>query len=111
MRLEPIWPADVGGIDWTKFLKAMVGIIWAYHGWMNLAPMAEEVKEPSRNLPFSFVTGTLSIIVIYCSVNVAYHLVVPRSDMIELGVPAPSPRFSPRACSARSACWRRRRRS
>jgi APA family basic amino acid/polyamine antiporter len=87
--LEPIWPRDVAGIDWTRFLKAMVGIIWAYHGWMNLAPMAGEVKEPNRNLPLAFVAGTLAIIVLYCSVNVAYHLVVPRADMIALGGNSP----------------------
>lgn len=88
-RLQPIWPTDFGGIDWTKFLKAMVGIIWAYHGWMNLAPMAEEVKDPNRNLPLSFLMGTLAIIVLYCSANFAYHLVVPREDMVTLGGASP----------------------
>src|SRR5262249_41951950 len=88
-RLEPIWPADVAAIDWTKFLKAMVGIIWAYHGWMNLAPMAEEVKDPNRNLPLSFLMGTTAVMLLYCSVNVAYHMVVPRADMILLGGSSP----------------------
>jgi amino acid transporter len=88
-RLQPIWPDTAASIDWTKFLKAMVGIIWAYHGWMNLAPMAEEVKEPNRNLPLSFLMGTLAIIVLYCSANFAYHLVVPRQDMVELGGTSP----------------------
>ncbi len=88
-RLEPIWPTDPAGIDWSKFGSAMVGILWAYHGWMNLAPMAEEVHEPGRNLPLSFLMGTLAIIVLYCSVNVAYHLVVPRGDMIALGGDSP----------------------
>lgn len=90
-RLEPIWPASAGAIDWTKFLKAMVGIIWAYHGWMNLAPMAEEVKNPNRNLPLAFVLGTVSIIVLYCTVNAAYHLVVPRSDMADIKIGGVSP--------------------
>jgi basic amino acid/polyamine antiporter, APA family len=89
--LEPIWPADFAGIDWTKFLKAMVGIIWAYHGWMNLAPMAGEVKEPNRNLPLAFVMGTLAIIVLYCSVNAAYHLVVPRAEMADLKIGGVTP--------------------
>jgi amino acid transporter len=88
-RLQPIWPTDFAGIDWTKFLKAMVGIIWAYHGWMNLAPMAEEVKEPNRNLPLAFLMGTLAIIVLYCSANFAYHLVVPREEMVTLGGNSP----------------------
>ena len=90
-RLEPIWPPDLAGIDWTRFLKAMVAIIWAYHGWMNLAPMAEEVKDPNRNLPLAFLMGTLAIIVLYCSVNVAYHLVVPRADMADNAIGGASP--------------------
>jgi amino acid transporter len=81
-RLEPIWPAHISDINWSKFGSALVGIIWAYHGWMNLAPMAEEVKNPSRNLPLAFLLGTLAIIVLYVSVNVAYHLVITRSEMV-----------------------------
>jgi amino acid transporter len=88
-RLDPIWPAEASDIDWSKFGSALVGILWAYHGWMNLAPMAEEVHEPNRNLPLSFLMGTLAVIVLYCSVNVAYHLVVPRGDMILLGDGSP----------------------
>jgi amino acid transporter len=51
--------------------------------------MAEEIKEPNRNLPLSFLMGTLAVIALYCSVNVAYHLVVPRADMIERGGTSP----------------------
>lgn len=90
-RLEPIWPAEWTGIDWSKFGSALVGIIWAYHGWMNLAPMAEEVKEPNRNIPLAFLMGTLAIIVLYLSVNIAYHLVVPRSDMADVNIGGASP--------------------
>ena len=87
--LAPIWPADWAGIDWTLFGKALVGILWAYHGWMNLAPMAGEVKNPSRNLPLSFLMGTGAVIILYCSVNVAYHLVISRPDMIARGGDSP----------------------
>lgn len=90
-NLEPVWPADWGGINWSKFGSALVGILWAYHGWMNLAPMAEEVKNPNRNLPLSFLMGTTAVIVLYLSVNVAYHLVVPRADMIAPGLGGTSP--------------------
>src|ERR1019366_8073881 len=89
--LEPVWPAEWSGIDWSKFGSALVGIIWAYHGWMNLAPMAEEVKEPNRNIPLAFLMGTLAIIVLYLSVNVAYPLVVPRSDMADVNIGGASP--------------------
>lgn len=88
-RLSPVWPQDWATVNWSLFGRALVGILWAYHGWMNLAPMAEEVKEPNRNLPLSFLMGTGAIIVLYCSVNVAYHLVVSRREMIDLGGDSP----------------------
>jgi APA family basic amino acid/polyamine antiporter len=81
-RLAPIWPAHFSDLNWSKFGSALVGIFWAYHGWMNLAPMAEEVKNPNRNLPLAFLIGTLAIILLYVSVNVAYHLVITRSEMV-----------------------------
>ncbi|MBM3997647.1 MAG: amino acid permease [Planctomycetes bacterium] len=87
--LDPVWPEDWAGVNWSLFGKALVGILWAYHGWMNLAPVAEEVEEPNRNLPLAFMLGTLSVIVLYVSVNVAYHLIVSRADMIALGGDSP----------------------
>ncbi len=88
-RLEPIWPATWSSFDWIKFGSALVAILWAYDGWMNLAPMGEEVKEPSRNIPIAFLLGSLAIIVLYVSANVAYHFVVPREVMIREGGSSP----------------------
>ena len=51
--------------------------------------MGEEVKEPSRNIPLAFLMGSLAIIVLYVSANVAYHFVVPRADMIQFGKDSP----------------------
>jgi basic amino acid/polyamine antiporter, APA family len=88
-RLDPIWPADFTAIDWSKFGAAMVGVIWAYHGWMNIAPIAEEIRDPGRNIPFALIAGTLTLITLYLLCNLAYHLVVDRSDMIARGGTTP----------------------
>ena len=85
-RLQPVWPADWSAFNWSSFGSALVGILWAYHGWMNLAPVAEEVKEPSRNLPLAFLMGTMAVMILYVSVNVAYALVVPHADMASLEI-------------------------
>jgi amino acid transporter len=82
-RLEPIWPESVSAINWSKFGAAMIGAIWAYHGWMNLGPVAEEVREPGRNIPLSLIAGTLTVIAVYVSANFAYYLVVPRDVMAD----------------------------
>ncbi len=84
-RLDPVWPAGVRAIDWGRFGAALVGVLWAYHGWMNIAPVAEEVRDPGRNIPFAVIVGTLAIMALYLSVNFAYYVVVPRDEMIREG--------------------------
>src|SRR5207249_2848728 len=58
-RLTPLWPADWLAVDWSRFGAALVAVLWAYHGWMNIAPVAEEVRNPSRNIPLALLCGTL----------------------------------------------------
>ena len=79
--LERVWPSSVTDIDWSRFGGAMVGVIWAYHGWMNIAPVAEEIRAPGRNIPLALIAGTLTIMALYLAVNFAYHVVVPRNIM------------------------------
>ena len=59
-----------GGI--TGFGAAMLGALWAYDGWQNVAPLAGEVRDPQRNLPRAFVGGTLVVAALYLLVNLAY---------------------------------------
>ena len=70
-------------MNWSLFGAALVGVLWAYHGWMNIAPVAEEVKNPQRNIPLALLVGVLLLIALYCGVNVAYYLVIPREEMKE----------------------------
>ena len=83
-NLEPVWPADWAAVSWVKFGGALVGVFWAYHGWMNIAPIAEEVKDPQRNLPRAVISGVLLLIALYVSVNLAYYLIIPSAEIATL---------------------------
>jgi amino acid transporter len=83
-NLEPVWPKVWGGVNWSKFLTAMVGVIWAYHGWMNIGSVAEEIKNPKRNIPLSLLLGQGIIILLYLGANFAYFLVIPHPEMKNL---------------------------
>jgi APA family basic amino acid/polyamine antiporter len=84
-NISPAWPADWSAVSWSGFGTALVGVYWAYHGWMNIAPIAEEVKTPQRNIPLALILGVGTIIVLYLGANFAYYLVLPRADIIKLG--------------------------
>lgn len=83
-HMSPAWPDTWGAVKWGAFGAAMVGVIWAYHGWMNIGMMAGEVKDPQRNIPLSLVVGIFVLIVLYCGANAAYYTVIPRDQMKEL---------------------------
>src|SRR5207249_3939882 len=51
---------------------AMIGVLWAYEGWANVAASAGETLEPQRSFPRGIVIGTAALIAIYLLANVAY---------------------------------------
>jgi len=82
-----VTPVDATGVLGTphtslsSFGVALIGVLWAYHGWHHLSHAAGEVKNPSRVLPRGYFLGTLVVILVYLSANLAYLRVVPLSAM------------------------------
>jgi APA family basic amino acid/polyamine antiporter len=68
-----------GGI--AGFGAAMLGALWAYDGWNNVAPLAGEIRDPQRNLPRAFVGGMLVVAFLYVFVNLAYFYVLTPSQV------------------------------
>ena len=93
-NLGAIWPLDVSAEYFKKFGAALVGVLWAYHGWMNIGPVAEEVRNPQRNIPLALVGGVTLLIVIYLGANVSYYLVIPREEMREVKSTAVATEFA-----------------
>jgi APA family basic amino acid/polyamine antiporter len=80
-RLSPVWPRGFG-LSWLGgMMAAMVGVLWAYDGWVNLTPLAEEVRDPGRNVPRAMILGMAVLIAIYLAVTLAYHWVLPLSEV------------------------------
>jgi amino acid transporter len=63
---------------------AFLAVLWAYHGWMNVAPIGEEIRHPQRNIPLALLGGTLIIIALYLGANLAYYRVIPIPEMAAL---------------------------
>jgi APA family basic amino acid/polyamine antiporter len=66
----------------------MLGALWAYDGWNNLAFMAGEVKNPERNLPLALITSMFIIMALYLFVNLSYYHVLTPTEIAS--VPASS---------------------
>jgi APA family basic amino acid/polyamine antiporter len=70
-----------GGL--TPFFAAMgigfISVFWAYEGWVYVAWMAGEIRQPERTIPRSLVIGVLAVMLLYCAVNAAYLYALPTS--------------------------------
>jgi len=71
-----------GGV--AGFGAAMLGALWAYDGWNNVAPLAGEIRDPQRNLPRAFIGGTLVVAALYLFVNTAYYYVLTPLEIASI---------------------------
>jgi amino acid transporter len=63
----------------------LLAVLWAYDGWHGLAPLAEEVRKPQRNIPLALFAGVGILVLLYVSANVAYHGVLSMPEMKAAG--------------------------
>jgi APA family basic amino acid/polyamine antiporter len=78
-NMEPPTPrpsATLVPFSMVRFGGALLGVIWAYHGWMNIAPVAEEIKNPNRNIPVALLGGIGILIFLYVGANLSYFHVM-----------------------------------
>ena len=61
---------------------ATVATLWAYEGWTNLNPVAEEMKNPGKDLPKALILGIGVITVIYALFIFAIYKVLPADQVV-----------------------------
>ena len=74
-NFHTIFTGAQGGF--AGFMVALIAALWAYDGWNDLNMVAEEVKQPERNLPIALIAGVLTVGLLYMAVNAAIQYVLP----------------------------------
>lgn len=69
---NPFFPEDFTSSTILAVGAAMRYSFFAFSGWEGATYVAEEVKNPRRNLPLSLFIGISGVIVLYLSANAAY---------------------------------------
>lgn len=67
---------------------ALVPVLFSYGGWQNCNNIAEEIKNPHRNMPLAILTGTIAVILIYTTVNLVYLRVLGVDGLASTTTPA-----------------------
>ncbi len=85
-NLTPFWPTSQGSATIFKgMMAAMVSVLWAYDGWTNVTPIAEEIRDPGRNIPRALIIGMVVLITAYLGMTLAYHYVLPMTRIQTAG--------------------------
>ncbi|SDF52253.1 APC family permease [Sporolituus thermophilus] len=80
-----IWDMPSGQAERTGIGAAILATLWAYDGWMLVAFVAGEMKEPAKLLPKAIVVGLSVVMVAYLTVNMALLHVLPAAEIVRLG--------------------------
>jgi APA family basic amino acid/polyamine antiporter len=70
--------APVAPAGW---LLALIPVMFTYSGWNAAAYVAEEVRDPGRNVPRALALGTGAVIAIYLLLNALYLYVIPAGEL------------------------------
>ncbi|MBM3807638.1 MAG: amino acid permease [Acidimicrobiia bacterium] len=73
-----------GSVTTGNWLFAFIPVMLAYSGWNASAYVAEEIRDPGRNLPRSLAIGTIAVIAVYFGVNVLYLYVFSVGELAAL---------------------------
>lgn len=79
----PLWGMPSSGALLASVGVAMIATLWSYDGWNSLTFLAGEVIEPQKNIPRALIVGTLIVIVIYVSTNMAYLYILPIGQIAQ----------------------------
>lgn len=63
---------------------ATVATLWAYEGWANLNTVAEEMKNPKKNLPLAIIIAIGGILVLYTLFNYSIYKVIPHEEIVTM---------------------------
>jgi basic amino acid/polyamine antiporter, APA family len=73
--------AHASAVPW--FL-ALVPVMFSYSGWNAAAYVAEEVRQPTRNVPLALGLGTIAVVVLYLGLNAVYVFAMPIDQIAAL---------------------------
>ncbi|MEQ1573715.1 MAG: amino acid permease [Vicinamibacterales bacterium] len=78
---DPVHLSQSAPVAPAGWLLALIPVMFTYSGWNAAAYVAEEVREPGRNVPRALALGSGAVIAIYLLLNVLYLYVFPAGEL------------------------------
>ena len=79
---------SAGPVTMSAWGLALIPVMFSYSGWNAATYVAEEMRDPERNVPLAMGVGTVSVVLIYLLLNVLniYALPVPALATVDTRV-------------------------
>jgi len=61
---------------------ALLGVLWAYDGWLSTCTLGSEMKRPEKDLPIAIIVGVLFVMAVYVLFNLAIFNVLPATLVV-----------------------------
>jgi APA family basic amino acid/polyamine antiporter len=68
----------------TGWMPALIPVMFTFSGWNAAAYVAEEIRNPGRNVPMALGLGTLAVVAIYLALNLLYVYAMPIQELAQL---------------------------
>jgi APA family basic amino acid/polyamine antiporter len=78
-----------GSFGAAGLLMALVPVMFTYSGWNAAAYVAEEIRDPGRNVPLALGLGTVAVVAIYLALNALYLHALPIAELAHINDPSP----------------------
>ena len=88
-----------------SWATAMIPVMFSYSGWNAATYVAEEIREPGRNVPRALALGTATVVLLYVALNAVYLYALPIASFggVRVGETATARLLGQSAASALSA--------
>jgi basic amino acid/polyamine antiporter, APA family len=70
----------------SGLLLALIPVMFSYSGWNAASYIAEEIKDPGRNVPRALAMGTAAVVVVYAAMNIVYIYALDVRAMADVQV-------------------------
>jgi len=70
-NFEPFWPGESASALIVPFGVAMIGVLFAFDGWIEITYVGSELRRPGRDMPLSIILSTVLVALLYVGVSVA----------------------------------------
>ena len=78
----PAAAVAASSVPWQMWLLALVPVMFSYSGWNAAVYVAEEIRDPERNVPRALALGTATVAVLYLALNALYLRVLPHDVLV-----------------------------